>query len=63
MATAIPSNSAISTLFNTRKSDPTAQRRLEQLNEDSLRFDREDYRTVGTDRGPVRGLGGGARRR
>lgn len=63
MAFAIPSNQAIANLFATRKTDPAAQKRLEQIDADGTRFDQEDYRTVSTDRGPVRGLGGGRLRR
>ena len=62
MATAIPSNSAIDTLMRAAaRGNPDAQRRLDQLEADGLRFDQEDYRTVSTDRGPVRGLGGARR--
>jgi hypothetical protein len=65
MAFAIPSNSAVDTLMRLAdKGDLEAKKRLAQLEADSARFDLEDYRTVNTDRGPVRGYeGGGARRR
>lgn len=57
MATAIPSNSAIQTLITeAAQGDPAAKLRLQQLEDDNLRLQLEDYRTVSTDRGPVRGL-------
>jgi hypothetical protein len=58
MAVVIPSNNAIDLMFATR--DRAQIRRLFDL---EAEIDSEDYRTVNTDRGPVRGWGGGARRR
>jgi len=61
MAFAIPSNSAIDTLMReAARGDPDAKKRLEQLEADSIKFDQEDYRTVSTERGPVRGYSGGS---
>lgn len=54
MAFTIPSNSVVQALWNTRNFT-----RLAQLEADSDRFAREDYRTVSTERGPVRGYEGG----
>jgi hypothetical protein len=51
MATAIPPTSAINAMFKAKNFT-----RLAQLEADSQRHDREDFRTVNTDRGPVRGL-------
>ena len=63
MAFAIPSNSVIDTLMRlAARGDKAAQARLDQLEADSLKLDLEDYRTVGTDRGPVRGYGGGRKK-
>lgn len=57
MATSIPGNAAIHTLLEeAARGNAAAKARLLQLEGDSLRLDREDYRTVSTDRGPVRGL-------
>lgn len=57
MAFAIPSNSVIQTLMlEAARGNAAAKKRLQELEDDSLRFDQEDYRTVSTDRGPVRGL-------
>lgn len=50
MATIVPSNAVIAMLWSTRNFT-----RLRQLEEDDERRRREDYRTVNTDRGPVRG--------
>lgn len=62
MAFAIPSNSVIDTLIRAAaKGDPTAQKRLDELEADSLKLDQEDYRTVSTERGPVRGYNGSGR--
>lgn len=64
MAFTIPSNAAIQTLMDdAARGDPAAKKRLQQLEDDSLRFDQEDYRTVSTERGPVRGYQGGGPRR
>jgi hypothetical protein len=58
MAFTIPSNGVIQQLWNDRN-----LKRLTQIENDSIRFAREDYRTVSTERGPVRGYeAGGARR-
>lgn len=63
MAFAIPSNSAIHTLLeDAARGDAGAKHRLQQIEDDGIRFDQEDYRTVSTERGPVRGYQGGARR-
>ena len=63
MAFVIPSNAAVDTLLSLAdRGDPEAQARLDQLEADSQRFDLEDYRVVGTDRGPVRGFPGGSRK-
>lgn len=57
MAFAIPSNAAIQTLVDAAaRGDVAAKKRLQQLEDDSRRLDQEDYRTVSTERGPVRGL-------
>lgn len=60
MATIVPSNAAVAALWSTRNFI-----RLRQLEVDSERRAREDYRTVSTERGPVRGYesGGSAVRR
>lgn len=60
MATCIPSNSAVDTLLRVRSNAGRA--RYLQLEDDNLRFATEDYRVISTDRGPVRGMGGGSRR-
>lgn len=63
MAFVIPSNAAVDTLLRLAdRGDPAAKKRIAQLEADATRFDLEDYRTVATDRGPVRGYSGGARR-
>lgn len=63
MAFAIPSNGAIQVLVDAAaRGDADAKKRLQQLEDDSLRFDQEDHRTVSSERGPVRGYPGGARR-
>lgn len=54
MAFTIPSNSVVQQLWNDRNF-----KRLRQLESDSDRFAREDYRTVSTERGPVRGYESG----
>lgn len=50
MATIVPSNAAVDALW--RSGNFT---RLRQLEADDDRRRREDYRTVSTERGPVRG--------
>lgn len=58
MAPVYPSNAAVAALWSTRNFA-----KLQQLEDMSVRHDREDYRTVNTDRGPVKGYEiGGARR-
>lgn len=58
MAPVYPSNAAVAALWSTRNFF-----KLQQLEDMSIRHDREDYRTVNTDRGPVKGYeSGGARR-
>lgn len=60
MAFAIPSNGAIQALMHLAdRGDLDAKKRLAQLEADSLRFEQEDYRTVSTERGPVRGYSSG----
>lgn len=60
MAFAIPSNSAIQALMHAaERGDQAAKKRLQQLEDDSRRLELEDWRTVSTDRGPVRGYPGG----
>jgi hypothetical protein len=54
MAVAIPDNNSINLMFATRD-----RQRIRQLFELEVEIDSEDYRTVSTDRGPVRGYGGG----
>jgi hypothetical protein len=64
MAVSISSNAAIDSLMRRAdKGDPDAQKRLDQIAEAGVQFDQEDYRTVSTERGPVRGYPGGAARR
>ena len=62
MAFVIPSNGWINVLMDNRK-DPEAAKALQAIVDNGARFDAEDYRTVNTDRGPVRGYNGGGRRR
>lgn len=50
MATTVPSNAVIAMLWSTRNFT-----RLAQLEADNERKQREDYRTINTDRGPVKG--------
>lgn len=57
MAFALPANGYLEVLFNTRR-NPESALALAHLVDNSRRLDAEDYRTVNTDRGPVRGLGG-----
>jgi len=52
MASAIPPPANINLLFAHRE-------RLRQVEDDNLRLQLEDYRTINSDRGPVRGHGGG----
>jgi hypothetical protein len=54
MAFTIPSNAVIARLWDERNFT-----RLQQIENDSIRFAAEDYRTVSTERGPVRGYEGG----
>lgn len=55
MATCIPSDAAIARMWQERNFT-----RLQQLEDDNNRHrDAEDYRTVNTDRGPVKGYSGG----
>lgn len=58
MAFTIPSNAVIQQLWNERNF-----KRLGQIESDSIRLAREDCRTVGTERGPVRGYEGGPGRK
>ncbi len=62
MAFAIPGNAFINTLMDDRK-NPASLAALEAIDNNGRRFDAEDYRTVSTDRGPVRGMVGGGGRR
>jgi hypothetical protein len=50
MATIVPSNAVVAMLWSTRNF-----KRLRELEVDGDRRDLEDYRTVSTERGPVRG--------
>lgn len=50
MATIVPSNAAVAALWRNRNF-----KRLAELEADSERRLREDYRTVSTERGPVKG--------
>lgn len=56
---AFPSNNAVNVLFDTRR-DPESALALERLADLERKMELEDYRTVSTDRGPVRGFPGGA---
>lgn len=60
---ALPSNATIDTLLRDTDRNPdavAAVRKLDRLYEQAIS---EDYRTINSDRGPVRGYGGGARGR
>jgi hypothetical protein len=61
MATCFPGNAFVEAMFQRRR-EPANARRLQQLYDQGEALDMEDYRTVGTDRGPVRGFVGGSRR-
>lgn len=50
MATTVPSNAAVDALWRTGNF-----KRLRELEQDNERKAREDYRTINTDRGPVKG--------
>lgn len=58
MAFAIPGNGFIDALMNDRK-NPASLKALQAIVDNGDRLDAEDYRTVNTDRGPVRGMPGG----
>ncbi|HKQ65982.1 MAG TPA: hypothetical protein VJZ73_13290 [Methylomirabilota bacterium] len=60
---ALPSNSAIDTLLRATDRDPAAVALARKLDRAFEQAELEDYRTISSDRGPVRGYGGGARRR
>jgi hypothetical protein len=54
MATTIPSTAAIARMWAERNFT-----RLRQIEDDNNRLQLEDYRTISTDRGPVKGYSGG----
>ena len=49
MATVVPDNTAIQFLFRTRNT-----KRLLELEEDDRKRERDDYRTINSERGPTR---------
>lgn len=61
---ALPSNSAIDTLLRATDRDPAAMERARALDRADQDAERDnDLRVINSDRGPVRGWGGGSSRR